>query len=235
MGQANEEERARWRGWLAEQKESGQSVVVFCRERGVREWQFYEWKKRLHPKTESFVVASQPTVVTVALPANPSTPLEVRLRSGRSVLVGSDFEASPLRRLLPVREQEAMIGLPSLQTLDGVAGPRIWLAAEATDMRCGFDRLAAQVQAVTGESPFSGQLFVFRPRCGSRLKILLWDCDGFVLRYKRLEAGVFKLPKLIPDTQSVELRASELAMLLEGIDLSKLPRTPRYQHRSATA
>ena len=127
-----------------------------------------------------------------------------------------------------------MIGLPSLAVLDG-AGPRIWLAAEATDMRCGFDRLAAQVQAVTGESPLSGHLFVFRSRCGSRLKILLWDRDGFALWYKRLEAGVFKLPKLTPGTRSVELRASELAMLLEGIDLSKLKRTPRYQHRPAVA
>ena len=128
-----------------------------------------------------------------------------------------------------------MIGLPSLAVLDGAAGPRIWLAAEATDMRCGFDRLAAQVQVVTGESPLSGHLFVFRSRCGSRLKILLWDRDGFALWYKRLEAGVFKLPKLTPGTRSVELRASELAMLLEGIDLSKLKRTPRYQHHSGAA
>jgi transposase len=78
-------------------------------------------------------------------------------------------------------------------------------------------------------------LFVFRSRCGSRLKILLWDRDGFVLWYKRLEAGVFKLPKLTPGTRSVELRASELAMMLDGIDLSKLKRTPRYQHRPDVA
>jgi transposase len=50
-----------------------------------------------------------------------------------------------------------------------------------------------------------------------------------------LEAGVFKLPKLTPGTRSVELRASELAMLLEGIDLSKLKRTPRYQRPPETA
>jgi len=49
-----------------------------------------------------------------------------------------------------------MIGLPSLQTLDGAAGPRIWLAAEATDMRCGFDRLAERVQTVIGGNPLSG-------------------------------------------------------------------------------
>jgi transposase len=127
-----------------------------------------------------------------------------------------------------------MIGLPSLQVLDGT-GPRIWLAAEATDMRCGFDRLAAQVQAVTGESPLSGHLFVFRSRCNTRLKVLAWDRDGFALWYKRLEAGVFKLPRLEPGARSIELRASELAMLLEGIDLSKLKRTPRYQPRPAVA
>jgi transposase len=102
-------------------------------------------------------------------------------------------------------------------------------------MRCGFDRLAAQVQAMTGESPLSGHLFVFRSRCHSRLKVLTWDRDGFALWYKRLEAGVFKLPKLTPGTRSVELRASELAMLLEGIDLSKLKRTPRYQRPPETA
>jgi transposase len=122
-----------------------------------------------------------------------------------------------------------VIGLPSLAALDHSNGPRIWLAAEATDMRCGFDRLAARVEAVTGESPLSGHLFVFRSRCGSRLKILAWDRDGFALWYKRLQAGVFKLPKLTPGTRSIELRASELAMLLEGIDMSKLKRTPRYQ------
>jgi len=128
-----------------------------------------------------------------------------------------------------------VIGLPSLAALDGAAGPRIWLAAEVTDMRCGFDRLAARVQAVTGQSPLSGHWFLFRSRCGSRLKILVWDRDGFLLIYKRLEAGVFKLPKLAPGTRSVELKASELAMLLDGIDLSKLKRAPRYQHPNAAA
>jgi transposase len=103
-----------------------------------------------------------------------------------------------------------MMGLPSLAVLDGAAGPRIWLAAEATDMRCGFDRLAERVQTVIGQSPLSGHLFVFRSRCSSRLKILVWDRDGYLLWYKRLKAGVFKLPRLTPGTPSVELKASEL-------------------------
>jgi transposase len=122
-----------------------------------------------------------------------------------------------------------VIGLPSLQTMDRAQVARIWLAAEATDMRCGFDRLAERVKAVIGENPLSGHLFVFRSRRGDRLKILVWERDGFVLWYKRLEAGVFKLPRAGEGSRSVELRASELAMLLDGIDLSKLKRVPRYE------
>jgi transposase len=122
-----------------------------------------------------------------------------------------------------------MMGLPSLHSLDQAQAVRIWWATEKTDMRCGFDRLAERVKTVLGEDPQSGHLFVFRSRRGDRLKILLWDGDGFVLWYKRLEAGVFKLPRVEEGRRSVELRASELAMVLDGIDMTKLKRVPRYQ------
>ena len=120
------------------------------------------------------------------------------------------------------------MGLPSLHTLDRGQSSRIWLATEATDMRCGFDRLAERVRAVMSQDPLSGHLFVFRSRRGDRLKILLWDRDGFLLCYKRLETGVFKLPRGKAGARSVELRASELAMVLDGIDVSQLRRVPRY-------
>jgi transposase len=121
-----------------------------------------------------------------------------------------------------------MISLPSLHTLDRAQAARIWLATEATDMRCGFDRLAERVRGVIGQDPLSGHYFIFRSRRGDRLKILLWDRDGFLLWYKRLESGVFKLPRVQEGTRSLELRASELAMILDGIDVSKLKRVPRY-------
>jgi transposase len=122
-----------------------------------------------------------------------------------------------------------VIGLPSLQALDEAQAQRIWLSAEATDMRCGFDRLAERVRAVIGEDPMTGHLFLFRSRRGDRLKILVWDRDGFVLWYKRLESGVFKLPRVAENQRSVELRGSELAMLLDGIDMAKLKRVARYE------
>jgi len=121
-----------------------------------------------------------------------------------------------------------MIGLPSLRSLDGAQETRIWLAAEATDMRCGFDRLAERVKAIIRQDPLSGHLFVFRSRRGEKLKILTWDRDGYVLWYKRLEVGVFKLPRMQQGAGSMELRASELAMILDGIDMTKLKRVPRY-------
>ena len=127
-----------------------------------------------------------------------------------------------------------MMGLPSLRTLDGLQTTRIWLAVEATDMRCGFDRLAERVNAVISQDPLSGHLFVFASRRCERLKILTWDRDGYVLWYKRLEAGVFKLPRVEHGVRSVELRASELAMMLDGIDMTKLKRTPRYRRTNAS-
>jgi transposase len=122
-----------------------------------------------------------------------------------------------------------MIGLPSLRALDTAQSMRIWLAAEAIDMRRGFDRLAEHARAVIGADPLGNNLFVFRSRRGDRLKILVWDRDGYVLWYKRLEVGVFKLPRAEANAGSVELRASELAMILDGIDLSRLKRLPRYE------
>jgi transposase len=122
-----------------------------------------------------------------------------------------------------------VIGLPSLRALNGAQAARIWLATEATDMRCGFDQLAERAKTVIGEDPLSGHLFVFRSRRCDRLKILVWDRDGSVLWHKRLEEGVFKLPRAKEGTRSMELRASELAMVLDGIDVSKLKRVARYQ------
>jgi transposase len=122
-----------------------------------------------------------------------------------------------------------MIGLPSLSSLDGRSPLRIWLAVAPADMRCGFDRLAELARTVTGQDPLSGHLFLFRSRGGDRLKALYWDADGLALWYKRLEEGVFKWPKTPADAASVELRPSELAMLLDGIDLRSVKRLKRYR------
>jgi transposase len=128
-----------------------------------------------------------------------------------------------------------MIGLPSLSQLDQPSAVRIWLALAPADLRCSFDRLAELARAVTGQDPLGGHLFLFRSRGGGRLKALYWDKDGYALWYKRLEEGVFKLPRCEDGAACVELRPSELAMLLDGIDLRSVKRVKRYAGKPQSA
>ena len=93
--------------------------------------------------------------------------------------------------------------------------------------------MAEQVRQHLHHDPLSGHLFVFRNKRSDRVKLLYWDEDGYVIVYKRLEAGTFPWPAVAAHQTSVTLRAAELAMLLDGIDWSKAQRRRRYQ-RPAT-
>jgi len=104
---------------------------------------------------------------------------------------------------------------------------RIWLASGATDLRKGFDTLAELVRQQLQRDPLSGQLFVFRNRRGDRIKLLYWDEDGFVIVYKRLEAGSFRFPPA--DAAGVEIRAADLQMLLDGVEFESVKRSRRYR------
>jgi transposase len=125
-----------------------------------------------------------------------------------------------------------VLNLPSLGELDQGLRVRVFLCTSPTDMRKGFDTLAVLVRDGLGYDPLSGHLFLFVGRRRDRLKLLYWDRDGYALWYKRLEQGTFRMPVAKPETASIELRASELAMLLEGIDLRSIKRRKRFQ-RSA--
>ena len=93
---------------------------------------------------------------------------------------------------------------------------RIWLAAGVTDMRRGFNTLAAQAEKVLEEDPYSGHLFVFRGRRGDLLKIIWWDSQGGCHFLKRLERGRFVWPAA--KEGKVSLSPAQLSMLVEGID-----------------
>ena len=117
---------------------------------------------------------------------------------------------------------------------------RVFLCTLPTDMRKGFDTLAALVQQQLGQDPLSGDLFVFRSRRGDRVKLLWWDDDGYAIWYKRLEEGTFVLPAADGKRGQVGehglvLRPAELAMLLDGIELSSVKRHKRYQRPQAAA
>jgi transposase len=112
---------------------------------------------------------------------------------------------------------------------------RIFLCSEPTDMRKGFDSLAHLIESALTLDPLSGHLYVFRSRRGDRIKILYWDRDGYAMWYKRLERGTFRFPAATTasETKGVEVKAADLMMILDGVDLGSVRRQRRHERQPA--
>jgi transposase len=111
---------------------------------------------------------------------------------------------------------------------------RIFLCTRHADLRKSFDGLAQLVREFLGADPLSGHLFVFRNKRGDRLKLLYWDSDGYAIWYKRLEEGSFRFPVQGGDGDGFEIHATDLAMILDGIDLASVQRQKRYRRPQPT-
>jgi len=98
-----------------------------------------------------------------------------------------------------------------------------------TDMRRGMPGLVLLVQQCLGRDPHGGDLFVFRGRGGSLIKMIWHDGIGMSLYVKRLERGHFVWPSAQDGV--VALSSSQLACLLDGIDW----RNPQYTWRPTSA
>ena len=114
------------------------------------------------------------------------------------------------------------------------AAVRVFLCTRPTDMRNGFDGLLGMAREYLGQDPLSGHLFLFLNRRRDRVKILFRERDGLVIWYQRLEAGTFQ--KLDPASRGdrsagqagLELTATDLALLLTGVDVTTARRRKRY-------
>lgn len=93
---------------------------------------------------------------------------------------------------------------------------RVYAHTEPTDMRKGFDGLAALVQHGLHRDPLSGDVFLFVSRRRHHAKVLLWDGTGLCIFAKRLEQGRFAAPWERGAEGRVEMTLSELTLLLEG-------------------
>ena len=91
---------------------------------------------------------------------------------------------------------------------------RIVVMIEAADFRKGIDSLAASCRKVLEGDPFSGNVFVFRNRKKTAIKLLVYDGQGFWLLHKRLSKGKFSWWPEKFDSVSVELVAYELQLLI---------------------
>ncbi len=112
---------------------------------------------------------------------------------------------------------------------------RIYLASEPVDLRRGHDGLYAIVRNQWRLDPFAGHLFAFVGRRGNRIKILFWDRGGFVIYYKRLERGRFRLPRPREGAVSITLDATQLGMLLDGIDVEHVRRARHWTPPAASS
>ncbi len=108
---------------------------------------------------------------------------------------------------------------------------RIFVALEPVDMRGSFDALAGHVRRLHGD-PLDGHLYFFINKRRMLMKTLWFDRSGWCIFSKRLEQGSYELPQVDGDERQVAIDATQLAMILEGIDL-RAPRRLRYAHRGS--
>jgi transposase len=105
----------------------------------------------------------------------------------------------------------------------------IYLSSRPVDFRKCFEGLSGEIRDFLGTDPLSGSLFVFYNKGRDRLKMLLWDNDGFWLFYKRLEQGTFEIPAVTQGMRSVVLSAQQLQLILSGIELKSVRHRKRYE------
>jgi transposase len=107
---------------------------------------------------------------------------------------------------------------------------RVYVATAPCNLRKSFDGLSNEVRAVLAENPLSGHVFAFLNRRKNQVKLLVWTRGGFTIVAKRLERGTFTFPQRVTsDAKSVQLDAHELAMLLEGIDVTSVKTSRRWE------
>lgn len=111
---------------------------------------------------------------------------------------------------------------------------RIFIARESVDMRKGIDGLAGLVIDTIDQDPQSGHLFVFFNKQRNRVKSLVWDGSGYWLLVKRLEHGRFAIfDRVGASRTSFELSNTDLALLLDGVDLRGARRRASHDELNA--
>ena len=101
---------------------------------------------------------------------------------------------------------------------DGTGFKKVYLATGRTDMRHGIDGLARIIRFQFELDPYDkNTLFLFCGKRPDRIKGLLWEGDGFLLLYKRIENGSFKWPKTA--TEAMSITPEQYRMLMQGMEI----------------
>lgn len=107
---------------------------------------------------------------------------------------------------------------------------RVYFAIQPVNLRMSFDGLSNEIRHALVHDPLSGHVFVFLNRRKNQVKLMVWTRGGFTIVHKRLERGTFTFPaQVTPDAKSIAIDVHELAMLLEGVDVSRATTKPRWE------
>jgi transposase len=108
---------------------------------------------------------------------------------------------------------------------------RIFLARDPVDMRKSFNGLIGLTESVLEQDPLTGHLFVFINRRRDRIKLLYWGGTGYCIWYQQLEQGTYQLPDPAnaDAREGIEISASQLSLILDGIDLASVRQRRRFQ------
>lgn len=107
---------------------------------------------------------------------------------------------------------------------------RVYFATQPQNLRKSLEGLSNEIRHSLGFDPLGGHVFVFLNRRKNQVKLIVWTRGGFTIVHKKLERGTFTFPsRVTSDATSVAIDVHELAMLLEGIDISRAKSKPRWE------
>lgn len=196
---------------IASWQQSGQSQKQFCLQNNIAYHVFHYWYKIYRDQQP----ASSGSFVALGIASQYQANVEVHLTDGRRIVFNQPVSADFLKALIAW----VMLHLS--------ASGKYYFYTQPVDMRKGFDSLSGLVQQHMQLNILNGGIFIFINKKRNQVKLLLWEGDGLSLYYKRLEQGTYDCPQL---TEGYHLSATQLQLILQGIQLKSVKMKKRYQH-----
>ena len=214
---------------MAESQAPGAQTSEIALRYGLHRNQLYDWRREFGTVVGTAIAEADAQgldfIPVVAEAGSGSAAIEIEIGSAIVRVREGGRSGFTRQGTAPVKGDEM------IPILSGTApaGMRVLIATRPVDFRRGADGLAATVQSVLRQDPFSGTIFVFRSKRADRVKMLVYDGTGLVLIWKRLEGSKFKWPAISDGV--MRLSAAQLAALFEGLDWRRVyaPRIRRPQ------
>ncbi len=184
-----------WTQIMNECLNSGMNKTEWCRANGISDKQFFYWQRIL--RKEAFAASTSKDLSVITDPADETSPQKI-----------SFAEIS-----IPIKQESVRFMLN-----DASGFRRIYLATGYTDLRRGMEGLASIIKFNFQLDPYQKDiLFLFCGRRTDRIKGLVWEGDGFLLLYKRLELGAFNWPRT--KEEALEITPEQYQYLMQGLEI----------------